>query len=48
MKKAIYICKDCGQKFEVLVYEPGEAEEKGERGGPVRCKHCRSHNVERM
>ncbi len=38
MKSARYICKDCGCKFEVVIYEPGEAEEKGERCSPVTCK----------
>jgi DNA-directed RNA polymerase subunit RPC12/RpoP len=48
MKKVRYACKDCGCKFEVLIYERGEAEEKGERGAPVTCKNCGSRRVERQ
>lgn len=34
------ICKKCGHKFEIDVFEPGEAEEKRMPSGPVRCPKC--------
>ncbi len=40
MKKKRFGCRRCQKTFEVDVYEPGEAEEKGKRGYPIRCPKC--------
>ena len=47
MKKSRFICKRCGHKFEVEVFEPGEAKEKRMPSGPVRCPECGSGEVEK-
>jgi DNA-directed RNA polymerase subunit RPC12/RpoP len=40
MVRKKFICKKCGYKFEVDVFEEGEAEEKGRPTRPVRCPKC--------
>jgi len=40
MVKARFICKNCGYKFEVEIFEEGKAEEKRLPSSPVRCKKC--------
>ncbi len=40
MKKGRFICKKCGNKFQMEVFEPGEAEEKQRPTQPVRCPEC--------
>jgi DNA-directed RNA polymerase subunit RPC12/RpoP len=40
MVKKQFICKRCGKKFIVEVFEEGEAKEKRLRGAPVRCPEC--------
>lgn len=47
MIKRQFICRDCGNKFVVEVFEPGEAEEKRIRPVPVRCPQCGSTDLER-
>ena len=47
MVKRKFICKNCGNKFEVEVFETGEAEEKKVKAYPVTCPHCKSSSVER-
>ncbi len=41
MKKQRFICKRCGEKFEMEVFEPGEAQERRAQGYPVQCPSCR-------
>jgi len=40
MVKIRFICRKCGFKFEVDVFEEGEAEEKKRSSRPVRCLKC--------
>ena len=40
MIKTKFICKDCGHKFELEVFEEGEAEEKRIPTRSVRCPRC--------
>ena len=47
MVKAKFICKKCGRKFTVEIFEEGEAQEKRFSGSLVRCPHCQSTAVER-
>ncbi len=47
MKDQRFICRECGFKFVVKIYEDGEAEEKRVQGGPVVCPRCHSGNIER-
>lgn len=47
MIKRSYRCVRCGCKFEIEVFEPGEAEEKRLPAGPVRCPECKSADIER-
>ena len=47
MRKAKFKCKRCGNKFVVEIFEPGEAEARGERTSPVCCPECRGP-VERV
>lgn len=46
MRRRRFICRQCGCKFEVNVFEEGEAEERRRPSGPVRCEKCRSDDVE--
>ena len=47
MKKVKFICRKCGNKFVIDVFEPGEAEERRKPSSPVRCPECRGP-VERI
>jgi len=47
MTRGRFICKNCGNKFEADVFEPGEAKEKRMSCGPVICPKCKSGSVER-
>jgi DNA-directed RNA polymerase subunit RPC12/RpoP len=47
MVKRKFICKNCGYKFEIEVFEEGEAEEKRVSTQPVRCPRC-GGKVERI
>ena len=47
MVKARFICKKCGQKFTVEIFEEGEAQEKRLSAAAVRCPNCQSTAVER-
>ena len=47
MIKRTFKCNNCGHRFEVEVFEPGEAEEKRLPYGQVRCPVCKSTNIER-
>ena len=47
MVKRQFVCKNCGNKFSVEVFEEGEADKKRLKGVPVSCPKCRSTNVER-
>ena len=40
MKEAKLRCQDCGHEYVAKIFEPGEAEEKGIPGYPVRCEKC--------
>ncbi len=40
MVKRRFICKRCGHRFVIEVFEPGEAEEKRTPTQPVRCPKC--------
>ena len=40
MKKARFHCDRCNLDFEVDIFEPGEAQEKGQSAGPVCCPKC--------
>lgn len=40
-------CRNCGRRFVTEVLEPGEAEAKLIRSGPVRCPECGSTDLER-
>jgi len=40
MKKQRFVCNQCGNRFEVEVYEKGEAKEKKVPVYPVRCPKC--------
>lgn len=40
MIKRRFICKGCGHKFEIDVFEEGEAEEKRLATRPIRCPRC--------
>jgi len=40
IRRAKFICKRCGHKFELEVFEPGEAEEKRLSTSPVQCPEC--------
>lgn len=42
-----FICKNCGNKFECPVLEPGEAKAQRISTKPVCCTVCGSRNVER-
>ena len=46
MEKRQFICKRCGKRFVVEVFEEGEAKEKRLQVSPVRCPEC-GGNVER-
>jgi DNA-directed RNA polymerase subunit RPC12/RpoP len=47
MRKVRFICRKCGNKFEALIFEPGESEEKKIPSGPVKCPKCNNTLVER-
>jgi len=47
MVKRTFKCINCGRSFEIEVFEPGEAEEKGRLTSPVKCPECKSTNIER-
>lgn len=36
-----FICTRCGHRFEVQVFEPGEAQEKRLPAYPIQCPECR-------
>ena len=40
MVKRRFICKRCGERFELEVFEPGEARERRQPAYPVQCPHC--------
>ena len=40
MKKKRFMCKKCGKKFEIKVFEEGEAEDKNLRAYPIKCPQC--------
>jgi len=40
MVKRKFICRKCGYKFEVDIFEEGEAEDKRRPSYPVRCLKC--------
>ncbi len=40
MVRRRFVCKSCGHKFCIEVFEPGEAEDKGKPSYPVRCEKC--------
>lgn len=40
MIKIKFMCRKCGYKFEIEVFEEGEAEEKRKPSRPVRCLKC--------
>ena len=46
MKTVGYICRQCGEKFEVEILEEGEAEAKKIRATPVRCQKCKSGDIQ--
>jgi transposase-like protein len=46
MRKARYICRECGKVFEVEIVEADEAREKKIPTRPVICINCKSGNVE--
>lgn len=48
MIKQRFKCIRCGNRFQIDVFEPGEAEKKRLPSGPVRCPECKSTNVERI
>ena len=48
MVKRQFVCRNCGHKFTVEVFEKGEAEEKGLKSFPVQCPQCKSLNVEKV
>lgn len=45
MKKQRYHCRHCGFEFVEEVFEPGESEEKGIPGYPLRCRRCKGGAV---
>jgi len=47
MKKAKFKCKRCNNKFEIEIFEPGEAEATRRPSGPICCPECRGP-VERV
>lgn len=47
MIRANFICKRCGHKFTMEIFEKGEQEEKRLSGSPVKCPNCGSSSVER-
>lgn len=40
MVRVKFICKNCRNKFEMDVFEPGEAREKRLPSRPVSCPKC--------
>jgi DNA-directed RNA polymerase subunit RPC12/RpoP len=40
MVKRRFICEGCGNRFEIDVFEPGEAEDKRSPTRPVGCPRC--------
>ena len=48
MIKQRFRCRRCGRKFDIEVFEPGEAESKGLPSGPVRCPECKSTDIDRV
>ncbi len=48
MRNAVYRCKNCGNKFEVKILDPGEAEDKHLRPTPVTCPRCKSDQLKRL
>lgn len=46
MVKRWYECRNCGNRFETEVFEPGEAQRKGRPSGPVRCPECQSTDLQ--
>lgn len=47
MRDQKFICRKCGCKFAVKIYEEGEVEEKKVQGSPVICPRCHSSDIER-
>ena len=47
-RKAIFICKECGNKFELEVYGEEEASERDLRLMPPECPLCHSIDLERI
>ena len=47
MRDQKFICRTCGHKFEIKIYEEGEAEDKRVRGRSVGCPRCHSGDIER-
>jgi DNA-directed RNA polymerase subunit RPC12/RpoP len=39
-------CQRCGHRFELEVFEEGEADEKQWTSRPVTCEKCRSPSIE--
>lgn len=46
MIKKRYRCRNCGQKFETEVFEPGEAEREKRPTYPVQCPECHRADLE--
>lgn len=40
MKEALLECLKCGHRFVAKIFEPGEAQQKGIPGFPIKCERC--------
>lgn len=41
MVKRRFVCRRCGKRFEIEIFERGEAQEKRLPASPVRCPECK-------
>lgn len=47
MVKKKFRCLNCRARFEIDVFEPGEAERKKVPHGPVHCPYCNRTDLEK-